>query len=41
VTSPYEEPQKPELVLDTEHDDPQNCVAKLVDYIKKVTAGGA
>lgn len=33
VDAPYEEPERPELVLDTMHDDVAACVTRLVDYV--------
>lgn len=33
VDAPYEEPERPDLVLDTMRDDAAVCVARLVDYV--------
>ncbi len=34
IQSPYEEPQNPEIILDTEKSSPQDCLAKILDYLK-------
>src|SRR5215216_3043136 len=33
VSDPYEPPENPELVLDTEHETPEQSVAKIVAYL--------
>lgn len=33
VSDPYEEPLAPELVLDTEHESKQQCVARILEYV--------
>ncbi|WP_347549583.1 adenylyl-sulfate kinase [Pseudalkalibacillus hwajinpoensis] len=33
VSSPYEEPLHPEIVIDSYHDTPDVCAEKLVDYL--------
>jgi len=33
VSDPYEEPLAPELVLDTEHESKQRCVARILEYV--------
>ena len=35
ISSPYEEPEKPELVVDTEKHDVDSCVFQVVDYIQQ------
>ena len=35
LQSPYEEPQNPELVLDTEKSTPQECLDTMTSYLKK------
>jgi bifunctional enzyme CysN/CysC len=35
VSSPYEEPDCPDLVLDTERDDLSQCVHNIIDYLEK------
>ena len=35
LQSPYEEPQNPELVLDTEKLTPQECLDDIMSYLKK------
>jgi adenylylsulfate kinase len=35
ITSPYEEPESPEIILDTENDSLENCLNKLISYIKE------
>ena len=35
LQSPYEEPQNPELVLDTEKSTPQECLDIITSYLKK------
>jgi adenylylsulfate kinase len=34
ISSPYEEPQQPELVLDSERQTLEMCVASVVEYLK-------
>ncbi|MCK5688561.1 adenylyl-sulfate kinase [Myxococcota bacterium] len=36
IDSPYEEPQNPELIVDTSKDDLESCVAQVVDYIQEL-----
>ncbi|HXP93058.1 MAG TPA: adenylyl-sulfate kinase, partial [Candidatus Binatia bacterium] len=38
ISSPYEPPNAPELVIDTEHNTPEACVERLLDYVVRVTA---
>ncbi len=33
IDSPYEEPEAPDLVVDTQHGDESACVAQLVDFV--------
>jgi bifunctional enzyme CysN/CysC len=35
IGSPYEPPQNPELVVDTQHNDVDECVRQIVDYIEQ------
>ena len=35
LQSPYEEPIKPELILDTEKSTPQQCLDGIISYLKK------
>lgn len=35
LQSPYEEPQNPELVLDTEKSTPQECLDIIISYLEK------
>ena len=35
ISAPYEQPQSPELVVDTAADDEAECVASLVSYVSK------
>jgi 3',5'-nucleoside bisphosphate phosphatase len=41
VSDPYEEPQAPELTLDTEHETPAESAAKLIALIEERLAAGA
>ncbi len=34
IQSPYEEPTNPELILDTEKLTPQECLGKIISYLK-------
>jgi bifunctional enzyme CysN/CysC len=34
ISSPYEEPENPELVVDTQHNDIESCVKQIVTYIE-------
>lgn len=34
ISSPYESPENPELVLDTEQDNVQECVHNIVNYLR-------
>ena len=34
ISDPYEPPEDPEVVVDTEHDTPQACAKKILDYLK-------
>lgn len=34
IQSPYEEPLNPEITLDTEKDTPQDCLEKIIRYLK-------
>jgi bifunctional enzyme CysN/CysC len=36
IDSPYEPPQNPELVVDTQAHDIETCVAQIVDYIERL-----
>ena len=38
LQSPYEEPQNPELVLDTEKSTPQECLDAIISYLDKKNA---
>ncbi len=40
VSAPYEEPQAPELIIDTGHASPEASVATLLDYIVRTFALG-
>ncbi len=35
ISAPYEEPEKPELVIDTSHGTPEECAALAVRYIEE------
>jgi len=35
IGSPYEEPENPELVVDTQHNDIESCVDQVVNYIER------
>jgi adenylylsulfate kinase len=35
ISAPYEEPEKPEVVLDTNTQDVEASVAQLVDYLEQ------
>ncbi len=35
IDSPYESPENPELVVDTQHNDVQTCVRQVLDYIER------
>ncbi len=35
VSAPYETPERPEMVVDTRHADVEECVANMVDYVKR------
>ncbi|MDP7143137.1 MAG: adenylyl-sulfate kinase [Alphaproteobacteria bacterium] len=35
IGSPYEPPENPELIVDTQHNDVDDCVAQIVSYIEK------
>ncbi len=35
ISAPYEEPLRPELVIDTDQHDEQACVAMIVEYLEK------
>ncbi|MFB6192794.1 MAG: adenylyl-sulfate kinase [Candidatus Nanohaloarchaea archaeon] len=35
VNHPYEEPEDPEVYIDTENDSPEECAEKVVDYLEK------
>ncbi len=35
ISDPYEEPENPELVVDTEHDSVENNVRKVVEYLEQ------
>lgn len=34
IQSPYEEPLHPEIILDTEKNTPQECLDKIISYLK-------
>jgi adenylylsulfate kinase-like enzyme len=34
VSDPYEPPEKPELVLDTEHQSPEESARQILDYLE-------
>jgi len=34
VSAPYEEPENPDLVIDTEHESIEDCVEKLLKYVE-------
>jgi len=36
VSDPYEPPENPDVVLDTEHSSPEECVEKLYEYLAGV-----
>lgn len=38
IDSPYEPPQNPELVVDTQRNDVDSCVRQIVDYVIRHTA---
>jgi adenylylsulfate kinase-like enzyme len=38
VSAPYEAPESPELLIDTEAHDVEACVAQIVAYIEDATA---
>jgi adenylylsulfate kinase len=35
ISSPYEEPQNPEIILDTEKSTPKECLDKIISYLEK------
>ena len=35
ISSPYEEPEKPELIIDTEKENVNESIEKLYNFIKK------
>ncbi len=35
ISDPYEEPENPELVLDTAKEDPEESVEKIIEYLEK------
>ena len=35
ISAPYEEPLNPEIVLDTEKETPEECVKKILNFLKK------
>lgn len=35
VSAPYETPERPELVIDTQAEDVESCVRRLLDYVRK------
>jgi len=35
ISSPYEEPQNPDLVVDTGHDDLGQCVDQVIEYLEE------
>jgi len=35
ISDPYEEPQNPEVIVDTEHETLEESVAKILDYLQK------
>ena len=35
ISAPYEEPETPEIIVDTEHHTPEECVQKIVEYLEK------
>jgi adenylylsulfate kinase len=39
VSDPYEEPQAPELTLETESESPEESARKLVDYVERRLSG--
>ncbi|MDS4032067.1 MAG: adenylyl-sulfate kinase, partial [Candidatus Contendobacter sp.] len=43
IDSPYEAPERPELVLDTERDSPEACVERLLAYLgeRRILRGGS
>ncbi len=34
ISDPYEPPEDPEVVVDTEHDAPQACAKRILDYLE-------
>ncbi len=38
IDSPYEPPENPELVVDTQHNDVETCVQQVLDYIEQQVA---
>ncbi|RLF34906.1 MAG: adenylyl-sulfate kinase [Thermoplasmata archaeon] len=35
ISDPYEEPESPDIILDTEHLSVSECVSKVIEYLKK------
>ncbi len=35
ITSPYEEPENPEIIVDTDKDSVEECAEKIIDHLKK------
>jgi bifunctional enzyme CysN/CysC len=40
ISAPYEAPEAPELVIDTEHEGIEDCVARIADYIEAAVSLG-
>lgn len=40
ISAGYEEPERPDLVIDTEAEDVEACVARLFDYVSAQARGG-
>lgn len=36
ISDPYEEPENPDLVVDTEHESVEECIAKVIQKIKEL-----
>jgi adenylylsulfate kinase len=35
ISSPYEEPENPEIIVDTDKDSVEKCAEKIIDHLKK------
>jgi len=35
ISSPYEKPENPEIIVDTDKDSVEKCAEKIIDHLKK------